>query len=65
MQKFKHFNILFLTLVILLMLSGCFHTRGFYGDYHHRNYRHNSFYGPNNYHDHHDHSKYDRKYYRR
>ena len=30
MSKFKRFSILFLTLVILLMLSGCFHARGFY-----------------------------------
>ena len=46
MSKFKRFSILFLILVILLMLSGCFYERGFHGGYYHRNYHYNSFDGP-------------------
>ncbi len=65
MPKFKRFSILFLILVILLMLSGCYHTRGFYVDYPHRSHHYNSFHGPKYYNDHHDHSYYDKKYYRR
>jgi len=63
MSNSKRFSLLFLTLILLLTISGCFHARGFNGGYHHYNSYKGSYDRDHHGYDHH--KSYDRNYYRR
>lgn len=52
MSKINNISLLFLTLFLFLMLSGCGIGRAFHGGYHHKHYDYGSFYdsyGQSNY----------------
>lgn len=67
MSNFKRLSLLFLIMVFLLTVSGCFYVSGFNGGRHHGNSSYNSYKGSYglDYRQKYNHRNNDRKYYRR